>query len=221
MCAISRIRRWPLLICVIAVVVAGCAGTPSPSFVLITINPYNKTPTPEPSLWSSGWGGYRDDKAVLRMKLELVAACLDGTPVSGAAPYGGDSHPLLVVDMNNQWIAKVDINRDFPDDAYGWSWPSPIQLVVCATRQENKVGSCGLYKADDGEVGEVVRYEDTMTFRVVVAQTGTTLQKKVITNPAPECPKLIGVDLLGEWFVKNRITDEQINEYATAVSNQP
>jgi hypothetical protein len=139
-------------------------------------------------------------------------------PVPGAAPYAGSVHPLLVVDMDNWWLADVAINRDFPGP-YGWSWSDPIQLVVCVTRHEAKAASCGLYKSG-GELYEVIRKEDRATLRVIEAATGRTLQKEVLTNAAPKCPKKF-MTTPGDYVLEKPVTDAQVNRYATSVSKQP
>lgn len=212
-----RSRRWQLLACAITVVMlAGCGGASSPSGTpLARITPRPETPTPEPGPWSSGWPVPGHD-ARIEVELRLFDACYAGKPVPGAAPYAGKVHPLVVFDMNNGWVADVDINQDFLSS--GWPWPSPIQLVVCSRSEEKTVASCGTYKTEAGEVGEVVRYQDTMTLRVIVAQTGKALQEKVLKNPAPKCPKSLVVPKGFEWNLKNPVTAEQVNTYATAVS---
>jgi hypothetical protein len=223
--AASRSRRWKLLACAIAgVVLAACSGGSSPSGTPRPITPRPEpTPTPEPSPWSSGWpeGGLDQNWEVLRdLQGELFSACYDGTPVPGAAPYGGKVHPLVVVDMNNGWLAyDVEVNEGFR--VGGWPWPTPIQLVVCARHDEKVVGSCGLFKTEDGEVGEVVRSQDKVTFRVVVAETGKTLQTKVLSSPAPKCPgtKFWTTGNWG-WTLTNPVSVEQIDKYAMAVSKQ-
>lgn len=222
--AVSRSRRRQLLICVLAVVVLAGCGASSPSATPRQITPRPEpTPTPEPSPWSSGWpeGGLDVNWEVERdLRLELFDACYGGTPVPGAAPYAGEVHPLVVFDMNNGWLAyDVDINEGFRTS--GWPWPSPIQLVVCYDSADKKAGTCGLYKTEAGEVGEVVRYQDKVTVRVVVAATGKVLQKKVLTSATPKCPgaKFWTTGAWG-WKLKNPVTPEQINKYATAVSKQ-
>ena len=135
----------------------------------------------------------------------------------GAAPYAGSVHPLLVIDMDDWSTIDVAINRGFPYPI--WSWPSPIQLVVCVTRQEKKVGSCGLYKSGS-EVHEVIRKQGRATVRVIEAATGRALQKKVLTNAAPKCPKKFTATP-GYWVLVEPVTDKQINRYAGSVSKQP
>ena len=225
MCSLSRSRRWKLLACAIAgVMLAACSGGSSPSGAPRITPPPEPTPTPEQSPWSSGWpkGGLDENWEVLReIEGELWSACYDGTPVPGAAPYGGKVHPLVVVDTNNAWLAyDVEINEGFR--VGGWPWPTPIQLVVCARHDEKVIGSCGLYKTKDGEVGEVLRSRDKVTFRVVVAETGETLQTKVVSAPAPRCPNKLWAWTPADrgWTLTNPVSVEQIDKYATAVSKQ-
>lgn len=148
----------------------------------------------------------------------LVKACNDGTPVPGAAPYAGSVHPLLVFDMYPGHLAGVAINRG-SDRSFGWSWASPLQLVVCVERDEKRVGSCGLYKSGD-EVHEVIRKQATATIRVIEAATGTTLQQKVLKNAAPKCPKKFWTSS-DYWVLVDSVTDEQVDPYAVSVSTQP
>ncbi len=216
-----------LLFVLAMMVLTGCSGASSPLStaplshpVPITPGP-EPTPTPKPSPWSSGWpeGGLDVNWEVKRdLETELSYACWDGTPVPGAAPYAGQVHPLVVMDMDSAWMADVDINQDFVST--GWPWPSPIQLVVCARSEEKVVGSCGSYKSEGGVVGEVVPYQETMTLRVIVVATGKALQKKVIKNPVAKCPKTVALNLIGEWAVRNPVTPKQVNAYAMTVSKQ-
>ena len=149
----------------------------------------------------------------------LWDACYKGTPVPGAVPYAGKIHPLVVVDENDAGLADVDTNKDFLSS--GWPWPSPIQLVLCAHTEKKTVGSCGTYKSEGGIVGEVVRRQEVMTVRAIVAATGKELQKKVITSAAAKCPKTLTVAIMGEWAVWNEVTPAQVDKYATTVSKQP
>jgi len=208
-----------LAVALVVMVLAGCSGTPPPSVAPATPRSTPRpTPTPGPSPWSSGWPLHGYDASAVDAESALRAACSDGTPVPGAAPYAGKVHPLIVVDQQGHW-SGFDINQEFPWSP--WSWPSPIQLLVCVpANDEKQVGSCGSYKNEAGEVGEVLRYKDSVTVRVVVAETGKTLQKKVLANPAPKCPKNFTVTGNFEWRIIDEVTAEQVNEYATAVSTQ-
>jgi hypothetical protein len=190
-----------LLVVLAIILLAGCSGAPGASVALAepTATP---TPTPEPT--PSPWWKWAS------------AACVRGTPVPGAAPYAGGLHPLIVYDAADEF--GFDINADLPDGA--WPWQSPIQLVLCAHHEKLKATSCGLYKTEDGQIGKVVRYQDKVTVRVVVAQTGKVLQKKVMTHPIPKCPKTITYTLVPTWEVTNEVTNEQIDAYATGVSKQ-
>lgn len=122
------------------------------------------------------------------------------------------------MDMDHWSLAYVAVNRDFPM-ASGWSWASPLQLVVCFERDQVRVPSCGLYKSGD-EVREVIRKRATATIRVIEAATGETLQEKVLKNAAPKCPKEFFATS-GYWVLVDPVTDEQVDVYATSVSTQP
>jgi len=227
----SRFRRWPLLVgVIIAAVLAGCSGVPSPSLPtpmpVPTLRP-RPTPTPTPT-------PIPED--------QLVAAC-DGTPVPWTAPYAGAVHPLVVIDTD--WLYTVvktlerhpqaeDIVREFYEINEKWlngAWTgSMIQLVVCDPGDTDvvKVDSCGTYtRKSDGVTGELLRSKWTQKIRVVVARTGKTLQTKIISGTVDKCPGSYASaygDLSGNppWELKNHeVTEEQINAYATAVSRQP
>jgi hypothetical protein len=219
-----------LISVIAAVVLVGCSGAPAPagtpqSVARITPHP-EPTPTPEPRPWTSGWpaGGLDANWEVLRdLQGGLWDTCYKGTPVPGSAPYAGTVHPLVVMDMDNAWLAyDVDINADFRES--GWPWPGPIQLVVCADHLQDakKIGSCGFYTTEDGKVGEIIRYQDGVSVRVVRADTGKTLQTKVLLGSVPKCPgaKLWVTGNWG-WTLTDKVTPGQIDEYATAVSKQP
>jgi hypothetical protein len=191
-----------LLVALAVLVLAGCTGAPAAS-VAVEEPAVVSTPTPEPT--PSPWWKWAS------------AICRHGTAVPGAEPYAGSIHPLIVYDADDEY--GFSINGDLPDGA--WPWQSPIQLVVCADHEHAKASSCGLYKTQDGVVGKVVRYQDRVTIRVVVAATGKVLQKKVLTHPIPKCPKTITYSLIPTWEVTNEVTNEQIDDYATNVSKQP
>lgn len=208
--------RTRFLVGVLAALLAGCGGA-LPSTPNSTPVPNTPQPSPSPGPWSSGWGGFVStwDGGVNEV---LVAACKDGTPVPGAAPYAGSIHPLLVMDMDQWQLAFVAVNRD-AQRVFGWSWASPLQLVVCVEREEKRAGSCGRYKSGN-EVHEVTRDLATATIRVIEAATGTTLQQKVLKNAAPKCPKEFWTTT-GNWVLVDVVTDEQVDAYATSVSTQP
>ncbi len=73
--------------------------------------------------------------------------------------------------------------------------------------------------------GELLLQRYKMTIRVVVARTGKTLQTKVLVGSLPTCGgKFSSLDLSVEPPWKgygSEVTVSQINQYATAVSNQP
>lgn len=191
-----------LLVVLMAMVLAGCSGAPGTSVALAepTATP---TPTPEPT--PSPWWKW------------AAAVCAHGTPVPGAAPYAGDLHPLIVYDAADEF--GFDINEDLPDGA--WPWQSPIQLVLCAHHEQVKASSCGRYKTSDGAIGELKRFQDKVTVRVVAATTGKVLQKKVLSHPIPKCPKKVTFyGLIPTWEITTEVTNEQIDAYATGVSKQ-
>lgn len=170
------------------------------------------TPTPEPT-------------ATPDPEEELVAACY-GTPVPWAAPYAGKTHPLVVVDAGLDGIFMSSaINKKWRDS----KWTSPIQLVVCApdaTKVSVKVGSCGRHwKRTDGVVGELLRYRYKSKIRVVVAETGKTLQSKTLLGSVPICGggkySSLDLDVKPPWKKYGlAVTAKQVNKYATAVSTQ-
>ncbi len=158
----------------------------------------------------------------------LEAACV-GTPVPWAAPYAGKIHPLVVVDEGGDGIdASYAINQKWRGDA----WTSPTQLVVCAPFEPDtsvKVGSCGRWKRQsDGVYGELVKSRYTSKIRVVVAKTGKTLQSKILYGSVPPCGDAPedqwSIPDMGEdppWhLLGTRVTDAQVNTYATTVSKQ-
>jgi hypothetical protein len=159
---------------------------------------------------------------------ELEAAC-GGTPVPWAARYAGKVHPLVVVDEGTGGIdASYVINRKWRSD----TWTSPIQLVVCAPFEPDtsvKAGSCGRWKRQsDGVVGELIKTRHTSTIRVVVARTGKTLQSQILYGSVAPC----GDAPEDQWSIPDmnddppwhlfgiRVTNAQVNTYATAVSKQ-
>jgi hypothetical protein len=208
--------RIRLVIGALVTLLAACGGA-APTAPITTPVAYTPRPSPSPAPWSSDWEGFAStwDGGVTEF---LVATCKDGTPVPGAAPYAGSVHPLLVMDMEQWSLANVDINRG-SQRSFGWSWASPLQLLLCVTDEEKRVGSCGLYESGN-EVHEVIRKQATETIRVIEAATGKTLQQKVLKNPAPKCPKKFWTTS-GYWVLVDPVTDEQIDEYATSVSTQP
>jgi hypothetical protein len=159
---------------------------------------------------------------------ELVAACVTGTPIAGAAKYAGTVHPLVVVQEGNpgDWLVDdyapyigFDIDNKWVDN----SWPGPIQLVVCIDNSPAvKVDSCGTYTRDDGVTGEVIRYKDANVVRILVASTGKLLQSKTFYGTVADCPtNFVDVDD-PPWSAWGPPPDNDaaFNAYATAVSTQ-
>ena len=216
-------RSRPLAVAVL-VVLAGCGGTPpvarvdtpAPSFPreVPTASAPPATPMPTPTL------------AVTEE--ELAAVC-SGRAIPSAAPYAGKVHPLVVIDA---WLGRyVDsvyvINKKLDNG----TWPSTkIQLVVCVPFDHDAsvtAGSCGRNwkRKSDGVAGELLLERYKMTIRVVVAKTGKTLQTKALFGSVPTCGgKFSSLDLSVKPPWKgygSEVTVSQINQYATAVSNQP
>jgi hypothetical protein len=160
-----------------------------------------------------GWNRHRT-----RRREPTLRCLLRGDARAGRRAVCRQGPPLVVMDMNNAWVADVDIHQDFLSK--GWPWSSPIQLVLCARSEKKMVGSCGTYTSEGGIVGEVVRRQEVMTVRVIVAATGKELQKRVIKSAAAKCPRTLTVAIMGEWAVWNEVTPAQINDYARAVSKQ-
>jgi hypothetical protein len=88
-------------------------------------------------------------------------------------------------------------------------------------------GSCGRNwkRKSDGVAGELLLERYKMTIRVVDAKTGKTLQTKALFGSVPTCGgKFSSLDLSVKPPWKgygSEVTVSQINQYATAVSNQP
>lgn len=78
-----------------------------------------------------------------------------------------------------------------------------------------------MFKSTSGAVDKMIRYQSSVTLRVVVAETGKVLQKKVITQPAPKCKKIYTIGSFdGPWWDVAEVPAKKINDYATAVSKQ-
>ena len=203
------------LLLALTVILAGCASaapTGSPSPVTPTIAPTptaapTPLPTPDP-------------------ETELVGACY-GEPVAWAAPYAGNVHPLVIAGPHGKagvwsWLPDYDINGKWRDG----EWASPaIQLIVCPEPAKPKPGgSCGTYTMVEGVTGELLRLRDAVKVRVVVAQTGKTLQTTTLVGPKTKCPASTGmvVGAAPPWsFLGDNVSLDQIDEYAAKVSKQP
>jgi len=216
-----------LAVTLAVMVLAGCAGTPTvwqvetptPSVARASptsaATPDAPTPTPQPT-----------PKPTPPPEEALVAAC-DGEPVSWAAPYAGKVHPLVVVDPEG-FSASYAINKKWRDE----KWTSPIQLVVCVpdgTEDSVKVGSCGRWKRQsDGVWGELIKYRYKSTIRVVIAETGKTLQRKALYGSVPPCGNApqdqYSIPDMNEkppWHLYGvEVTPSQVQKYATEVSTQ-
>jgi hypothetical protein len=225
-----------MLVCVVAVL-CGCGGTATPpptaqpvetpARSVAPASPVSPPKTPEPA-----WRDISDD--------ELMAAC-SGTPIEGAAPYAGAVHPLVVYtepvtgarsEAEHLPSARNDIFYDINEranflivrDGRAEAWPGAIQLVVCLRLNKSKrVGSCGLFRSMNGAVNEMTRYESSVTLRVVAAETGKVLQRKVLTQPAPKCKKSYTYISTGNgpWWDVKQVSAKRVNEWATALSSKP
>lgn len=216
-----RSRR--LAVAVLAVL-AGCGGTPpvaredtpAPSVPRVLPTASAPTPTPMPSPTPS-------------VSEEELAAVCSGRAIPSAAPYAGKVHPLVVIDERlGDYVNSVYVINKKLDNG---TWPIPkIQLVVCVPfDQEASVtaGSCGRNwkRQSDGVAGELLLRRYKMSIRVVVVRTGKTLQTKALFGSVPTCGgKFSSLDLSVKPPWKgygSEVTVSQINQYATAVSNQP
>jgi hypothetical protein len=150
----------------------------------------------------------------------LNGACDNGNPVPWAADYAGKVHPLVVTEGTQiKTAGDVDINSKWYDN----SWPGPIQLVVCLDGEKAvMVDTCGSYtRESDGVVGELDRYRWVQVIRVVVAETGKTLQSETLYGNTPACSESALVGDGPPWKeYGSHVSGEAINQYATSVSTQ-
>ena len=163
------------------------------------------TPTPTPAITES----------------QLTAAC-KGKAVPQTAKYGGTVHPLVLATAEGSgWtIGSDEINDDWLTD----TWPSPIQLVICQNAEQAvKVGSCGSYtRPGTRTVGQVIRYREAITVRVIIAKTGKVLQSKSFYGSTPTCADQI-TDPGGAppWRIYGSDPDDAaIAKYEGAISTQ-
>jgi hypothetical protein len=216
-----------LVVAVAAMVLAGCAGTPTAlQFETPTPAAAHASPTPAATPDAPTPPPTPTPVPTPTPEEALVAAC-DGTAVPWAGPYAGKVHPLVVVDTEGL-SASYAINKKWRDD----TWSSPIQLIVCApdgTDDSVKVGSCGRWKRQsDGVWGELVQYRYKSTIRVVIAETGKTLQRKALYGSVPPCGNApedqYSIPDMNEkppWHLYGvEVTPSQVQKYATAVSTQ-
>jgi hypothetical protein len=170
-----RWRAWPAVLALVAVFVAACAGPAT-----APTNPPTPDPTPTPL------AGPTVD--------QLVAAC-GGKAVPGADAYGGDMHPLVVVEGGAISSEDYVMNLDYVQG----NLPSPIQLVICVDRNKfQKVKDCGtvmrtwsfLAGGAGGTISTregLVLWQDTQPVRVVLAKTGKTLSKQTLLGERLTC----------------------------------
>ena len=86
------------------------------------------------------------------------------------------------------------------------------------------MGSCGRNwkRQSDGVVGELLKYQYRSKVRVVVAQTGKTLQSKTLYGTVPPCggggASSLDLDVKPPWKKYGlEVTAAQVNKYATTV----
>lgn len=187
------------------------------------------TPRPVPTPTS------RPTDPLAQSEAQLEAAC-SGTPVPGAAPYGGGLHPLVVVvGEPGRW--SIDWQYTWPDFNGRWfagTWGGPVQLIACVTSQTVTLGSCGNYtRQSDGTTGEVIVQGTEDNVRIVVASTGETLQSKTIhvstggEGDSPWNSYCLGSfpesDFTGSppWSISGGgVSAEDVSAYLQAVSTQ-
>jgi hypothetical protein len=98
---------------------------------------------------------------------------------------------------------------------------SRVQLILCAELRDEKVGSCGDYRREDGVVGEVIRYRRVVALTVRVARTGDVIKSHTIKGKAPTgCPDTLTLSV-GSWgLYGDYVSGDVVDEYARAVSRQ-
>ncbi len=106
-------------------------------------------------------------------QVQLTAACTNGTPIPGAAPIGGSTHPDIEgssgVDESG-WVFKTGLQS---------SWET-FQLLICEHTDAYVPGvACGTYYSDDlSRHINVSLMKGSETVRVLEASTGKTLHAK-------------------------------------------
>jgi hypothetical protein len=232
---------------VVAAMTSGCVGAPPPAPVIVSATPTaSEQPIPKPTKKATRPpiptpSREPTEEEIDELEAELVAACV-GKPVPWAAPYAGTAHPLVVAQAGADTGEGIGIVPYFLE----WQWPpdnekwyasawsehlsgtSRIQLVICIDDEEPEaVGSCGDYTRTDGVTGEVVPYRMRLHIRVVVAKTGQGIQEKDFSGFKPPCqgryePGFADFDGDPPWSTFGGLpTQEEISEYAAAVSEQP
>lgn len=130
---------------------------------------------------------------------EMAAACKSGTPIPEAGAYTGSAHFVVFEESDPYWFSSADW---VPDDSLPdtgalssaqhstvrsvFTHNDPVQLVACRSVSPEKKYSCGDYARTDGVHGEVFLNALEDTIRIVVAQTGGTLESKVFTSATPD-----------------------------------
>jgi hypothetical protein len=156
----------------------------------LRISPVPPTPTPQPT---PDPNGPPEPTAA-----ELAAACDSGAAIPEAAPYGGTTHPnIRTVQTGDLWQFFVRTGEAgdgsssleyYPGVLYS-NGLEPAQLVVCHfAAVEGDQRSCGTYTSPDGtQTLDVSVLRMSETIRVVVAQTGKTLEEKTFEGSL-NCP---------------------------------
>jgi hypothetical protein len=200
----------------VLLIAAACSGgpavTPAPTTSSVISPSPTVTPSPQPSP---------------SPEEELIGAC-HGRAVAWAAPYAGRVHPLLIA---GPWGIPGAWDWINPDLGVNQKWSegewtgSMIQLMVCPEPAEPVAdGSCGIYHSGTGESGQLLRFKEALMIRVVIAQTGETLQSQELLGPGQDCPAsrvILGNDPPPWSLLGKSVTLQQIADYAAKVSAQP
>lgn len=125
-----------------------------------------------------------------------------GDPRVEAAPYAGETHPMVMVGPSNDvggldsWEALVTLEDRFRAETDGFvpselrpRYVDEIQLVACVTEDEVPAPSCGVYSGSDGTSGELLRTTGTVTVRVVAATTGSQMGDAPLQGKCPSARK--------------------------------
>jgi hypothetical protein len=142
--------------------------------------------------------------SAIKLTKAYRAVCA-GDPRVEAAPYAGQTHPMVMLGPTNDvhglddWEAMVTLEDGFRDETDSSVPPAlrpqnvdEVQLVACMTQDEVPTFSCGIYSRSDGTSGELLRTNGTTTVRVVAARTGAEIARRTFTGEASECPPQVG-----------------------------
>ena len=233
----------------LAAMIGGCGGAPPPTPVIVHATPMaSEDPTPSPTERATPaptvvpgptptflplpvpthFPTQEELYEALEGLAAKVAAACEETPVPGAARYAGKVHPLVVAyqgaDSYYVFPRPYTVNTTWFDGG----GKTPIQLVICLDDEETEdAKSCGIYTRTDGVRGELFRARMEQRIRVIVAKTGKLLQVKFLYGADPGCSDLYSSTSSDypvsdpPWFVVGpSVTQEQIEQYAEAVSKQ-